>query len=184
MRKLRVLFLILAISLPSAFAQKVKVGHDKGADFSKYASYSWAKLAKEPARPLFYLSLVGSIDNELKVKGLRRVESDGDLTLIPAGGLEYGLNTAAGTPITAGYSGPPPSIDATMWTGAGGSSSLMATYVPEGSLVLNFVDRGTNKVVWTGTMTEKLDLGNPQKSMELINKGISKLMKEFPPKNK
>ena len=184
MRKIWLLLLLTIFPLPNAFAQKVKVGYDKSADFSKYTSYTWAKPEASPQRPLLYMSLVGSIDQELKAKGLQRVESNGDLTLIPASGMEYGLNTGAGAPITLGYSGPPPAIDATMWTGTAGPSNLMAIAVPEGSLVLSFVDRSVNKVVWNGTVKQKLDPQNHEKSLELINKSITKLLKEFPPKNK
>ncbi len=184
MGKVWFLLLITMVALPNTFAQKVKAGYDKSANFSKYNSYTWTKPTTSPQRPLLYVSLVGTIDQQLKAKGLQRVESDGDLILMPAGGMEYGLNTGAGTPITLGYSGPPPAIDATMWTGTAGPSNLMAIAVPEGALTLSFVDRTVNKVVWTGTVTQKLDLQNHKKSLELINKSITKLLKEFPPKNK
>lgn len=182
MRTIRHLLLLTLIALPNASAQKVKVGYDKSADFSKYHSYTWTNPETSPQRPLLYASMVGLIDQELKKKGLTRVESDGDLILIPAGGMEYGLNTGAGTPITLGYGGPPPSINATMWTGSAGPANLMAIAVPEGSLILSFVDRSVNKVVWNGTVTQKLDLHNHGKSVDLIQKSITKLLTGFPPK--
>ena len=113
--------LIAAIFTTNAFAQKVSVGYDKSADFSKYASYTWAEPSMPPSRPLLYASIVGSIDHELKAKGLARTDSAGDLILIPAGGMEFGLTSVAGTPIMPSYGGPPPAIDATMWSGAGGA---------------------------------------------------------------
>jgi hypothetical protein len=184
MRKLRTCLLLAALLITSAFAQKVRVGYDKGVDFSRYTSYTWAKPTMPPTRPLLYASVLGSIDYELKAKGLARMEDDGDLVLIPAGGMEFGLNYAAGTPMLSTYSGPPPTMDATMWTGAGGPSNLMAPYVPEGTLMLNFVERGSNKVIWTGTVTQKLDMENKRKSLDLVDKAITKLLKEFPPKKK
>ena len=60
----------------------------------------------------------------------------------------------------------------------------MAPYVPEGTLVLTFVDRTSNKVVWSGTVSEKLDIANKKKSLELVDKAIAKLLKQFPPKGK
>lgn len=184
MRKLRIYLLLAALPITTAFAQKVKVGYDKGVDFSRYTSYTWAKPTMPPTRPLLYASVLGSIDYELKAKGLARMEDDGDLVLIPAGGMEFGLNYAAGTPMLSTYNGSPPTIDATMWTGAGGPSNLMAPYVPEGTLMLNFVERGSNKVIWTGTVTQKLDIENKRKSLDLVDKAITKLLKEFPPKKK
>ena len=120
----------------------------------------------------------------MKSKGLTRVEQDGDLVLIPSGGVEFGINKAAGTPILPTYGGQPLVIDANMWTGATGSSNLMAPYVPEGTLVLTFADRTANKVVWTGTVREKLDIENKDKSFERVDKAIANLLKHFPPKKK
>ena len=77
-------------------------------------------LSVPPARPLLYASIVGSIDQELKAKGLARTDNAGDLILIPAGGMEFGLTSVAGTPIMPSYGGSPAAIDATMWSGATG----------------------------------------------------------------
>src|ERR1700757_4109359 len=117
-----------------AFSQKVRVGYDKAADFVKFKTYTWTAPTMPITRPLLYASIVGTIDHELKAKGLTRTERDGDLALTPAGGMEFGLNVAMGTPILPTYGGTPPTIDANMWTGASGPSNLMAPYVPEGTL--------------------------------------------------
>jgi len=175
--------LMASLSL-SSFAQKVKVGYDKQTNFLNFKSYTWAEPAMPPVRPLLYESIVASIDSQLKTKGLVRVGKDGDLTLIPAGGLDFGFNVAAGTPILPTLGGPPPMIDATMWTGATGPSNLMAPLVSEGTLMLTFVDRSTNKVIWTGIVREKLDIERKDKSLQLVTKAIGKLLKRFPPTTK
>ena len=180
--QLPVFLLTTIIFVISSAAQKVTVGYDKSINFSNYASYTWTKPETSPTRPLLYFTITATIDSQLKTKGLVRTESDGDLILAPAGGMEFGFGYAAGTPILPTYSGAPPTINSTMWTGTGGGS--MSPAVPEGTLMLNFIDRSANKVVWTGTVKEKLDLQDQKKSLELINKGITKLLDSFPPKNK
>ena len=179
-----VIYPLIVASATYSFCQKVRVGYDKGAAFVNFRTYTWAAPTMPTTRPLLYASIVGTIDHELKAKGLTRTERDGDLVLTPAGGMEFGLNVAVGTPILPTYGGAPPTIDATMWTGAGGPSNLMAPYVPEGTLALTFVDRTSNKVVWSGTVSEKLDIENKKKSLELVDKAIAKLLKQFPPKRK
>jgi hypothetical protein len=183
-RKLRTCLLLAALLITNALAQKVKVGYDKSADFFKYASYTWAKPTTPPARPLLYMNILGAIDHEMKAKGLANTESNSDLILTVASGTDLGISNAASTPIISGYSGLPPAIDATMWTGAGGFSNLTATYVQEGTLTLSVVDRRVNKVIWSGTVTQKLDWQNKEKSLVLVDKAIVKLLKEFPPKKK
>jgi len=169
------IYVLMAAFPVVAFGQKVRVGYEKGTDFLKFRSYTWAAPAMPVTRPLAYASVVGRVDEQLKSKGLTRTERDGDLVLIPAGGMEFGLNQAASVPIL-------PTYDPTTWIGATMPTNLMAPYVPEGTLMLTLVDRISNKVVWTGTVTEKLDIENKQKSLERIDKAVVKLLKQFPPK--
>jgi hypothetical protein len=163
----------------TSLAQKVKVGYDKSVDFSRYKTYTWAKPTMPISRPALYAVVEGSIDEALTSKGLKRVEKDGDLVLISAGGIEYGVGSAAATPIPSTYAGVPVSFDATMWTG--GSANLTNTYVPKGTLQLQFVDPHTNKILWNGTVSEKLDSQKKKESMERIQKAVTKLIQEFPP---
>jgi hypothetical protein len=179
------LLVILAIgyALPGA-AQKVKTGHDKSTDFSKYRTYTWAKPHLPAERPLLYDYVVKTIDDQLNAKGLQRIDTNGDLTLIPAGGMEYGSNLPSGTPVLSVYGGPPPAVNSTMWTGANPSLGSGGPMVAEGSLTLEMVDRSSNKVVWNGTVTEKFDPTQKEKSLTLAGKAVVKLLKGFPPKNR
>jgi hypothetical protein len=166
----------------AGFAQKVKTGYDKSTDFSKYKTYTWAKPQNPVPRPLLYQTLVNTIDHELAAKGLVRSDTEGALTLIAAGGIEYGSSLATGTPILPVYGGPPPDLNATMWTGASTPSGL-GPIVAQGSLVLEFVDRSQNKVIWSGAVTQKFDPEQKRKSLDAADKAVVKLLKGFPPKS-
>lgn len=181
--RVRTLFVILWLAgFPSfSFAQKVKVGYDKSVDFSKYRTYTWEEPAMPPTRPHLYATVIGSVDGELHSKGFSRIDQNGDLILIPAGGIGFATVFSGGTPSSSTFSGPPPSINATAWTGAEGQSQLMPA-VAEGTLALEFVDRIANIVVWSGTVTEKLDIEKKSKSLELASRAVAKLLKQFPPK--
>jgi hypothetical protein len=172
--------ILLTGSLPG-FAQKVKVGYDKGTDFSKFKTYSWAEPAMPATRQALFEAVVGQVEIQLEGKGLTKVPKDGDLTLTPSGGVDYGFAGVASTPILPTYGGPPPSINGGMWTGASGPSGA-GVYVPEGTLVLTFVDRTSNKVVWSGSVKQKLDIEQKDKSLELADKAVIKLLKKFPGK--
>ncbi len=181
----RLCMVLLVTALPgSSNAQKVKVGYDKGVDFAQYTTYVWTEPDMPPSRPMLYAMVVASIDHQLKSKGLVRAETEGDLILTPAGGIEFGLNAAAGTPVLPSFSGVPPAIDATMWTGARGSSASMTPSVPSGTLIVNFVDRKLNRIIWTGSVMVNLDMEHKSKSIELIDKSIAKLLKKFPPQKR
>jgi len=176
-------WLMVITVTPCAFTQKVKVGYDKSTDFSKYKTYTWAKPETPIARPVLFETVVGTIDQELQSRGLERTDKDGDLTLIAAGGMEYGSNLPAGTPILPVYGGPPPAMNATMWTGANPSSAASGPIVAKGTLVLEFVDRSQNKVIWNGVVTRTFDPEQKNKGLVLAQKAIVKLLKGFPPQH-
>jgi hypothetical protein len=176
----RVLLLaIISFTAIACFAQKVKVGHDKATDFSKFKTYTWAEPAMPPTKPVLFEAVVARVEVELKSKGLTRVLKDGDLTLVPSGGLDFGFAGQAGTPYSPTYGGPPPTMNASMWTGSTGPSSA-GVYVTEGTLVLTFVERASNKEVWSGSVKQKLDMEQKNKSLELADKAVIKLLKQFP----
>ena len=182
MKSMHILLLVSISCLATdSLAQKVKVGYDKSTNFSKFTTYTWAEPAMPVTRPVLYEAVVARVDVELQAKGLTKVSKDGDLTLMPAGGVDIGFAGAGGTPILPTYGGPPPALDSTMWTGASGPSTV-GTYVPEGTLILTFVDRASNKVVWAGSVKQKLDIEKKNKSLELADKAVIKLLKEFPRK--
>jgi hypothetical protein len=175
--------LVTGCTIPS-LAQKVKVGFDKSTDFSKFRTYTWASPQVPSTRPLLYDYVVSTIDSELNAKGFARAERNGDLTLISAGGVEYGDNLPVGTPILPIYGGPPLDVNASMWTGASPSSVSSGPIVAQGSLTLEFVDRSRNTVIWNGTVSEKLNPDRKPESLDRAGKSIVKLLKGFPPKRR
>jgi hypothetical protein len=183
MRNLHFLVAFVTLLVPCGFAQKVTVGYDKSADFSKYKSYSLQPPATPSSRPLVYASVVGTIQNDLEAKGLVSVPKDGDLTLIAAGDLGYGLSSTEGLLSDSCKNCQAPLRDPIPWSGpppppAGTSGKP----VPKGTLELSFVERESNKLVWSGTVVQKLDENKRNESLQKIAAAISKLLTEFPPK--
>jgi hypothetical protein len=156
----------------SGVAQKVKVGYDKSVDFSKYKTYTWAKLDHPVERPQLYQDVVGTIDQDLSAKGLVRTATHGDLTLSAAGGIDFGYNA----PPTA-------TMDPVMWQGEYGAPVLNAPLVAQGTLTLQFIDGSQGKMVWRGTVMQKLDPEQKDQALILAEKAIDKLLKGFPPKH-
>jgi hypothetical protein len=179
----RIPLCLLLVALPAPIlAQKVKVGFDKSVDFAKYTSYSVVPPEVEPARPLLYLSVLGSIERELKSKGVVQKPKDGDLVLIIAGGIDVDVNLAAGTPYVPILGGQAPSVNSTMWTGVSAIPNAAAPYLPKGTLVLTFVDRRSNQVVWHGMVTGKFDMKKRNKAPQEVDRAITKLLSQFPPR--
>jgi hypothetical protein len=66
--------------------------------------------------------------------------------------------------------------------GAGG----IATYTfEEGSLVLDFVDTKTKRLIWRGSAKAEIDsVDSPEKSTEIIDKAVKEILKNYPPPSK
>jgi hypothetical protein len=183
-RNVSTLLVVVVLGIPCGFAQKVKVGYDKSADFSKYKSYTLQEPPVPSSRPLLYASVVGSIKNELEAKGLASVEKDGDLTVIANGGLDYGVPSALNVTADSNARHQAPQVDVLLWAGFKPPPGSAGKGLPEGTLELDLVDRTTNKMVWSGTVIQKLDPAKSEQSLQKVGTAINKLMAEFPPKSK
>lgn len=166
----------------NALAQKVKVGYDKSVDFSRYKTYTLQQPPTPPNRPILYASIAGSIKNELEAKGLASVEKEGDLTLIATGGLDYGLPSATNVTSDSDPRGQAPQVDVLLWAGFKPPPGSAGKSLPDGTLELTFVDRATNKAVWSGIVLQKLDPAKKEQSLQRIGTAINKLLMEFPSK--
>ena len=93
--------------------------------------------------------MVGSIRQGIEAKGLVSKEKDGDLTVIAAGGLDYGLGTKDVLADTC-ENCKAPLVDPMQWAGYNPPVGSSGKPRPDGVLELQFVDRAGNKVVWTG----------------------------------
>lgn len=164
-------------------AQKVKTGHDKSVDFSKYKTYTFTE-PETTGRPLLYMTIVSTIRSELEAKGLASAGKDGDLTVLASGSFNYGLNPDTGFTSDSCANCKAPLRDPMEWTGKMAPPGNSGSPLPQGVLELQFVDRVTNKLVWAGTVEQKLDPEKKQKSLEKAHAAIKKLLAEFPPKNK
>lgn len=180
---LKVLLVVSALAVPCVSAQKVQTGYDKGADFSSYKSFTLVEPPAPSSMPLLYASVVGTIRNELQSRGLVSADHDGDLTVLAAGGIDYGLGSApTGVSADSCKNCQTPQRDVQLWAGFLPPPGSAGKPRPKGNLELNFVDRKTNKVVWTGTVSQKLDPNKKEQALQKVAAAINKLIAEYPPK--
>jgi len=169
------------LSVSCCFAQKIEVGFDKSIDFSRYKSYTFHP-PETTGRPILYMTVVSSIRGAVESKGLVSKDDDGDLMLTMSGGFKYGAGGDAGLTSDPCPNCKAPLVDPMEWTGKMAPPGASGTGLPQGVLELTFVDRATNKVVWAGIVSQKLDPDKKQKSLEKVHAAIQKLLTEFPPK--
>jgi hypothetical protein len=168
--------LLIVICSAALHAQKVKVEYDKTADFTRYKTYSWMKLGAAQY-PFVQMDVVGAIDNQLAAKGLKKVDSGGDLLVNGIGSMTDSMNVSYVVDI---YAMPALDLPITWVNGAPVASNSTAVDVDKGTLVVDLVDRQAKQLKWRGTAKANLDRQEQEKSLEIIEKAVVKMFKEYP----
>lgn len=172
----RVVIVILLILLGTASvrAQKVSVGADPSVDLTKYKTYAWSNVASTNA--LANQIVVSSVDSQLAAKGLRKVETDPELTVVAFGSSMSDIHVS--NPSWA------PSLNSIATGVAVGSQSWLVT---KGTLVIDLLDTKTHNSLWRGTATDTLErgpTGDKVKDAKTIEKpirnAVKKMFKQFP----
>jgi len=168
----RALLLLIAVCVcaPTLSAQKVTTYKGSAADFNSYKTYSWL-----PGRALTSQGIIDdppvtpvvhqAVDEQLAARGLRKVETGGDLevTFATARRLSFRVETAGG------------------WFVLGTSS----IYVPslsrtnsEGTLALNLTDPRQKKSAFLAICTATVD--KPSEVENKVRKAVEKAFKKYP----
>jgi hypothetical protein len=174
MKTKRILLIVaLLLSATTALAQKISVDHDKSVSFSKFKTYAWKAGSGTPAKnPLMNDRIIDAIDRQMAMKGIVKVEADGnpDLIMIYHAAVDYEtqLNTTS-TGWGYGY--------------YGGTTTTYVDKIPVGTLLVEMGDPQTHKLVWRGQGSDTVS-DKPEKIEKKINKVVEKMFKKFPPEVK
>jgi uncharacterized protein DUF4136 len=170
MQRRKTVFAIALLFLTGSFAfsQKVRVDYDHNTKFSNYKTFSWIKEPATPNDPLMKQRIIDGINTQLVARGLRRVDSNGDLA------VSVNVATQEKQTLNTFYDGFGP------WGwGMGGGATTVETYT-EGTIVADLFDAKTKKVVWRGIATKDIS-SKPSKETHEIEKAIEKLFRNYPP---
>jgi len=159
----------------SAFAQDVQFDYDRSARFSDYKTYNWIDYRPvQPANQLLDQDIKRAVDEQLAGKGLRRVESGGDLVVGYQAGVSQEKEFDA---LGAGGFGP--------WGGPfgwGGPGRVTTSSIDVGKLEIGLFDPATKKLVWRGAASKTLNISkDPDKNFRNLEKGVAKLFRDYPP---
>ena len=68
------------------------------------------------------------------------------------------------------------------WTGYYGPRSVDVQYYEEGTLIIDVIDPGENRLVWRGSATRVLDRAmTPERADEIVLEAVRKIFDRFPP---
>jgi hypothetical protein len=166
---------MLVCGVSPALAHRIRVDFDHGINFSSYRTFSWAPAADaSPPEPLFPNQLmreriVGFIEEALAARGFKRVQTGGDLL------LSYGIQVTETPQFTTFSDGPGPG-----WGWGSGFSTTTVQTIYEGTLVVDMVDAGHNKLVFQGTSTQTIS-SRPSTNTRKLAKAVNEIFERYPP---
>jgi hypothetical protein len=181
----RLAFVAAFVSLAAvASAQDVSYNFDQKADFATFKTYKWmtAKDAEQPD-PLVAKQITEAIEKQLATKGLSKTDGDkADLYVVYQAGVTKEKEV---TSFTSGYAMGPG------WGGryyggyGGGTTTATSATIYIGALAVDLYDVATKQLVWRGLASKQLDMkASPEKRQKNLDKGMAKLLKNYPPKVK
>ncbi len=159
----------------SAIAQDVRFDYDRSVNFNAYKTYQWVDYKKvDVGDQLLDRDIKRAVDEQLAGKGLRRVDSGGDLII----GYDAGISQEKEfDSLGSGWGGP--------WWGPWGSwgnNRVTSSTIDIGKLVIGIFDPANKQLVWRGFASKTLDLKkDPDKNYQTLEKAMAKLFKNYPP---
>ena len=165
----------LLMCLGAAFAQQVQFDYDRSSNFSAYKTYQWVDYQQVAVGDqLLDQDIKRAVDEQLAGKGLRRVESGGDLLV----GYQTRISEEKQfDAFGSGFGG---------WGGSGwgnlGDIHGTTSTVENGTLTVGLFDPAKKQLVWRGSASKTLDIKkDPNKNYSNLEKAMAKLFKYYPP---
>jgi hypothetical protein len=177
-RPLQALALVLVVSL-GAQGQKIHVNkYDPNADFSKFKTFAWAPPGAV-ARPLLVAITVGSIEDQLTQKGLKKVASNPDLILQVYGSIDQDSTFYSNDPLYNATGGIPPFDPSFSGPALAGTWGNTTVTIHKGELVVDLIDASAKKLVWRGMAQQNLST-KPEKLASQVQDAVVKMFKQYP----
>ena len=155
----------------AAVAQDVQFDYDRSANFNAYRTYQWVDHKRiEVGDQILDQDIKRAVDEQLAGKGLRRVESGGDLYV----GYQAAISQEK-------------QFDGFGWGGPGGwggwgNGHVTSSTIDIGKLIIGLFDPATKQLVWRGSAAKTLDIKkDPDKNYRNLEKAMAKLFKNYPP---
>ncbi len=167
------LLLLLSVTI-SVQAQKVSVGFDRAADFSKFKTYTWAK--GSPAKnPAIDKEIIANIEQQLIIKGLTPTTENADVHISYSAAVMTGFDEA--TVAKPGTWGPRAGSGNQVWQ------------IKKGALLITLKKGANDEELWRATATDTLSndpntdvTKDMDKARKKVRQAVEKMFKYYPPK--
>jgi len=167
--------LVVTFAAAAAFAQKVTYDFDKTADFTKFRTFSFREGTKSN-NPLVDDRIVAAIAGALTARGMARDDAAPDLVVVTHLTFEKSkdISMFSTAPYYGGYGWG--------WGGGWGSTDIRVHDIVTGTLIIDLVDVAKGSLIWRGIGTKEVKSSPKPKEVDKnVNKGVTKILRNFPP---
>ena len=185
MKKISLIWMAVLLTIATtAFGQDVRYNFDKETDFSKFKTYKWVVIkGATPVDDLMDKQIKAAIDDQLATKGLTKVEGE-DANLFVGYQMAIGTEKQF-TSYDTGWGYGPGWYGGGWYGGGGGMTTGQTTTIYKGQLAVDMYDSAGHSLVWRGVASKTLDPeAKPDKRQKNLTKALTKLFKNYPPKEK
>lgn len=180
MKYIKSLLLVFVIVFSSCSSIKVATDYDTKVDFNKYKTFAFYKtgIDKATISDLDKRRILRAIEDELLLLGMTKSENPDMLVSIFTKSREkVNVNQNNNFGYGFGWGWNP-------WMGNGMNNVNVSQYT-EGTLFIDFIDKGKKELVWQGVGTGALKTDNREKKEARIKEFVKEIVSRFPPgKNK
>jgi hypothetical protein len=166
------IFGIALLAASALFAQQVKTDYDRDTDFTQYKTYSWEKVQTQDS--LWVDRIKEAVNTQLTTKGWTQVPSGGSVAIVA---IEMTKNQQTLDTFYNGFGG------GWRWGGGFGDATTTVNNYKVGTLVVDFFDANSKKLIWRGSSSETLS-DKSDKNIKNLDKGVQKMFDHFPPGEK
>ena len=189
---MKILIPILAFALTAVSCSTITVNHrhDETEDFTRFRSYAWMPKAAASGNlpidePTVDRRIKRSVEEQLHFKGFRKTSAaEADFLIGYQVALDEQLSAnEVATNYDFNESKTDPKLIGTVQTN---NSARDLTYVrtyEQGTLILNVADATSKELVWwSSAQAEVSATDNAEVRKKRINKAVSQMLKDFPPR--
>jgi len=180
MKTIQIILVLFFCNITVSYSKPYDVtfDYDQQINFSDLKTFDWMQVPEKAGISSFVVQRVkDAVNEQLKAKGFTLSSSKPDFLIAEHLGKEdkvqttdWGYNYGAATRYRRGYGG------------VYGESTVSTYEYMEGSLILDFVNPESKKLIWRGSAkTEVQNMRTPEKSEKVINKIVKAILKKFPP---
>ncbi len=172
--KIFIVLFFIGFTVSCSTTYDVKYDYDQQTNFSDLKTFDWMQVPEKASIDSLVVQRVkNAVNAELKAKGLMMTSNNPDFLIaehlgkkdkvqVTDWGYGYGHR---------GYRG-----------GSRGRSGVSTYQYEEGSLILDFVDTKSKKLIWRGSLkAEVQNADTPEKIDTLINEAVKEILKKYPP---